>query len=919
MIPTRTLKLLDKMAEYSEQLAKDGLIIFTNACKPANERTCAGHDVTAERFKNLFKYIELFQNSPNTESFNQLIVKGFNLLEAGEEWAQIEQELYLKERDGVFTQRGGSILADISHLARVFFNEQELWSPCQCEYGKRFLDISDLYLYPSGWCADFYMLAKSMLNQPNGHTKYKSAIGAVLIALKGSRQDKNIITHLENNGSFADILDKEELFKILLSNTPEKSRSRLDKVRKVHNSALHGTEAKQAPRKSHVLRVGDETKGAHWLYELSPKWLEESQIYINKIYKEKGSKEAISSITRLTKISSAMYDHKEQFPQLSELKCSGISAFFENDNELIKALFTIEDNRLEQARGEILNMYNSIFNTDISVKHLMNYVIQFECESGDDEYRYIILDNIGKKFPLIAQKITEFADYELQRIDGFKKSIDTTFGVINSLQSIFNNHLNALSDDDLALLSIHGIEAFEQNSCRIIKRIRYAIKQKFKSDDLKLGSAKKFQRALKVFCEHYNLIEVSAHAISAGKRLINENKRLASDYYTFEEVASLTYSIELALDTKGLTNHDELLLRLARVFIKTGWNLSPVLRLEIDDILQLSAPVSGKAMHFVRLFKKRANYSTQFYEFDMDAENIKDECLVFGKEVTNALTDLEFIRDNLSSPLRSQLKSNSKLKYRLALYQDEEGKILSFAKESFTSKVNNVLKQFECDVSFNTQRIRKGGLNYVYKKFAKDFKKYKKAGQHSLKVFLDVYLRDDGIRSEEKLAAATLTMSEYFSGRPISTDIIILTEIPADTKQTPSGRCASKGNDEEAEAFRKQQQRLNRDSGSESTQCGDFNACLFCKHFRLIADREHVWRLLSYQKYIVAEMERGITDYDSTTDQAEYIVIFNNRIEEMLYELEEVNSEEVALGRELLQVEGCHKDWAFFANIGDAL
>jgi len=210
-------------------------------------------------------------------------------------------------------------------------------------------------------------------------------------------------------------------------------------------------------------------------------------------------------------------------------------------------------------------------------------------------------------------------------------------------------------------------------------------------------------------------------------------------------------------------------------------------------------------------------------------------------------------------------------------------------------------------------------LNYVYKKFAKDFKKYKKAGQHSLKVFLDVYLRDDGIRSEEKLAAATLTMSEYFSGRPISTDIIILTEIPADTKQTPSGRCASKGNDEEAEAFRKQQQRLNRDSGSESTQCGDFNACLFCKHFRLIADREHVWRLLSYQKYIVAEMERGITDYDSTTDQAEYIEIFNNRIEEMLYELEEVNSEEVALGRELLQVEGCHKDWAFFANIGDAL
>jgi len=906
------------MAKYSEQLAKDGLIIFTNACKPAKERTCAGHDVTAERFKNLIKYIEQFNNSPNTEHFQQFIDKGFNLIEAGTEWASIEQELYLKEQDAVLTQRGGSILTDILNLARIFFNNQDLWSPSQCNYDKRAIDISDMYLYPSDWRSKFYSLAKKMLDQPNGHTKYKSAIGATLIALKESRCAPNIIAHLEANGRFSDVIDKEELFNELLANTPDKNKSRLKKVRKVHNSKLHGAEAKQAPRNNHVLRVGDTTKGAHWLYELSPKWFEQSQDYINRIYKEKGSKEAIGTITRLTKISSAIFDHKAQLPNLKQLRISGISAFLKNDNELIKAVYSIEDNRLEQARGEIVSMYNAVYNAEFSIKDFMDYAIPFECDSGDDQYRYILLDSTAKRFPDIAKKIADFAYYELRRIDGFKKSIDSTFGVIGTLKSIFNNHLHSLNEQDLVLLEEYGLDALEMNSCRIIKRIRYCIKQKLESDDLTLGSGKQFQRAFKLFCEHYNLTEVNAHSISAGKRRKNEEKRLASDFYTIEEAVSITYAIEFGLSQKGLSNHDELLLRLARIFIKTGWNLSPVLRLEIDDILKLSAPVTGKAMHFVRLFKKRANYSTQFYEFDIDAESINEEGLVFGKEVTNALTDLEFIRDNLSSVLRTQLKQNSKLKYRLALYKDDEGKILSFAKENFTSKVNDVLKRFECEIPFNTQRIRKGGLNYVYKKFAKDFKKYEKAGQHSLKVFLDVYLRDDGFRSEEKLAAATLTMSEYFSGRPISNDIIIVTDIPEHTKQTPTGRCASQGNDEEAEAFRKSQQRLNRDSGTETTQCGDFNACLFCRHFRLVADREHVWRLLSYHRYVVGEMERGVSDYDGTTDQADYIDILNNRIEEMLEELSEVNPEEVAIGRQLLEESGCHKDWAFFADIGAA-
>jgi len=916
MIPQRTLIEIDRSALFSQQLAQDGLAIFKSACQPKDLRNCAGHDVTVERFKNLIKYIELFADPTDTPHFQRFIDNGFSLLKSRTEWLSIEKELYLKELSGVFTRRGGTILSDILNLAKVFFDDQNIWSPSRCEFGKGATDISDMYLYPPDWCLSFYKLTRKMFDQPRGPSRYKSAISTTLIALKRSRDDRRMVEHLAAKGSLEDVLDSEELFNLLLSNTPDKNQNRLHKARKIHNPELHGHESKHAPKNTHVLKAGSKSIGAHWLHELSPTWFSQAQSYVLNIFERRGEKEAISAITRLTKISSAIFDNKANLPNLNNLRTFGVSAFFDNENALIKAIHGCKDNRLKQARGEIMAMHNDLYGTNLSVYDIKEYAIPFECDSGDDEYRYILLDDIAEKFPDIADKIAEFAKYEIKRIDGFKNSIATTFGVIGSLQTIFKNHLNELDDNQLQMLTEHGINALEKNECKIIKRIRYALRRKFESNELQLDTVKQFQRALSLFCEYYNLAEVKAYQVNAGKHEKNEDKRLALDYYTIEDVASLAYSIELALSTNDLSKHDEILLRLARIFIKTGWNLSPVLTLEIDDILQLSAPISGKTMHFVRLFKKRASYDTQFYEFDMDAESIEKEGLVFGKEVTNALTDLEYIRDKLSSSVRAQLPQNSKVKYRLALYQNDEDKILGYAKENFTSKVNKVLKRYDCDIPFNTQRIRKGGLNYVYKKFAMNFKKYKKAGQHSKEVFLRTYLRDDGVRSEEKLASATEVMSDYFGGRPITGDIIIVTEIPSGTKQTPSGRCASQGNDEETEAFRKAQQRLNKDSGTETNQCGDFNACFFCRHFRLIADAEHVWRLLSYQHYVVGEMERGISDYEGTTDQAEYIEIINNRIEEILNELSGYDQAAVMSGREIMKERGCHEDWDLFANFG---
>ncbi|MAD75577.1 MAG: hypothetical protein CML20_12460 [Rheinheimera sp.] len=919
MIPRRSLELIDSFKAHSTTLSADVETILIKACKPDAQRDCAGHDVTAERLKDLHAYIELTNNAEPLPYFNKFITEGFNILSNQLDWANIEQELFLVELKQVHTRRGGSVLSSLMHLAKTFFDEQNLWPPSRAVAAltDRTIDISQLLCYPANWVVDGKKIIENILQLPNGYNKYNGGISLLLKVLAEARNEPIIVQQLHHK-TITDALDDDDIFQLLLAKIPVQNQSRFKKIRSVHNPALHGPERKFAGKTNYSLKAGAESKGAHWIHQLSAKWFEQCQSYVNNVYQSKGQKAAISTITRLTKLASAMFDHRDSLTNLQQLHRQGVTAFFCHDQALLRQVHSIDDERINSSIGEICYMHNQLHGSNYQLTDLVNLAINIDCDSGDDQSRLIILDPLAAKYPALAQAIYDYAQYELQRIDGDQRSKETVFGQVSMVKAIFTSHLDLLDNNDHLMLADLGLAALELNNCRIIKRIRSVLNDKFKDDRLTLGSARGIQSAFGLFCAHYKLANVHSYTVSGKKRAANDTKNKATDYYSKEQVAAIAYAIELGLMHPDLSAKDELLLRLGRILIKTGWNLAPLLMLEIDDILQLDAPLTGKSTHFVRLFKKRGGYTTQFYEFELTDESITQEGLVFGAAVTNALTDLEYIRDKMSSALRARLPADSKLRYRLALYPDKRDKVLSLTHTTFSKLLNEVLRRFECKIAFSVQRIRKGGLNYVYKTYAKKFHQYHQAGQHSLKVFMDVYLRDDGIKSEETIASATQIMSDYFSGRPISDKIVIVTDIPANTRQTPSGRCASTGNDAEAAAYAKQQQRLNRASDTTSSQCGDFNACLFCQHFRLVADKEHVWRLLSYQRYIVAEMARGISDYESNTDQAAYVDVLNKRIETMLAELREISTTAVQNGIALLDSRGCHDDWAFYADIGVA-
>lgn len=466
-------------------------------------------------------------------------------------------------------------------------------------------------------------------------------------------------------------------------------------------------------------------------------------------------------------------------------------------------------------------------------------------------------------------------------------------------------------------LAENGFIAFNMDKNSIYKDIRYRILQKYKDSEFEGSSATMYQSALDYFIDLNDLERVQSYPVLRGKRDKHKEQITKTDFYTTDEVIELAYYIELGLADKTISQYEKLLFTAGRMFIKSGWNLTPTFELCIDDLMMLDAPISGKSCHAIRLFKRRANYQTQWYKFDIEADSLDDEGVIIGKEVTNIVKDFEKIRDSISYEIRKELPDDHPFKKRLMLYKSDD-KTWGLGLDCIP-KLQALLDNLGCKVPFVQGRIRKGGLNYIYKKVSKNFREYVKAGHHSLPVFLESYLRLDVNTSEDKISSAVTIMGDYFHGRKLAENVIILTDKPSGSRQTPNGSCMSKGNDDAAKAYNKQHKRLHRDNDTETEQCADFNACLWCPYFRLVADPEHVWRLLSYKNYVLDEMESNIGDYELSGDQQEFIDKLNERVEQILIEISELNQSAVDEGRERFKEKGPHEDWALVTKFSRGL
>ena len=642
-----------------------------------------------------------------------------------------------------------------------------------------------------------------------------------------------------------------------------------------------------------------------------------------------------TKIQELRKLSSFLVDLKCGLSQsqINEIKQHGVSAFV-NDSVLMRKIMSFRDQASEQKKQKkstfqnagtrdrnfkavtaLIDVLKYVTKNENIVKMMLPEFLVFDHTGRVGKHQFMSIESICFSFPQLANDLREIHAISTVNIKLDQVQNISIRGYFRSFISAFNYIKDELNESEIKQLSIHGLAALNENHHSILKRIRKKIRDLTNSNKLEVSSAQMLQIAIDWMLLKKGLAVIKAYPISTTRRDKHKKEDNQKKAYSVEQVHELAFYIDVCLKKSVLTQLQTLCLILARVLLKTGWNITPVMELETDDLMQMDSPIAGASTYFIRLFKRRASYKTQFHKFVLDGQDIGLDEMVSGKQVANALKDLLYLRDNLTYGLRSKLNSDHPFKKRIAIYKINN-EVCCLTAESFTNNLNSILQNVGCSVRFTQRRIRKGGMNYVYRQVEKDFNKYKIAGNHSFSVFYENYLEVDTTKAEQTLGRALEIMGDYFHGRPITGDITIVTEMPSNWQKTPNGECASQGYDAEADAYNKQHYKVHKEQAISNPRCAEFNACLWCRHYRTIADAEHVWKLLSYRDFVIADMEASIVDYERMEMQQQYIEILSERVNDIVNALADIDPNAVIQGQNIVKTRGIHPFWQFANSTG---
>lgn len=585
-------------------------------------------------------------------------------------------------------------------------------------------------------------------------------------------------------------------------------------------------------------------------------------------------------------------------PIIKLLSERGIQGFAENGLQGFKYLYkhyqeeTQNNQQFLLLLNAALDLYHFVTGEKIAKESLLPYSLGYYLKESDTtewQKHEWVYDNAYKFY----QNLVEYHKVFTKRIDGESIGIVTLKGYIGSMARALKENASSLTDEQMKLIANHGVHAFVENNCEILKAIREAIQLKSKQGDLSVFVGNQYQSAIDKLLSFYGLDTIKSFPVNT-ELTAQHQEQLSQNQdklYSYREVVELAYYIEKGLSETLLTIKDKVTLYAAKVILKTGWNSTPTLELDTDDLFFFNTPLHSSKTPALRLFKRRANYQTQWHKFEIKAEDLEKEGVLYGDVVEPVIFDIK-AATKLTSIYRPSIENLSK---RIFVFPKVnsigEVKIQLLTASRFKTTIDRILTELGCDIVFNSQKIRKSGLNYIYRKVAKEFKWYQKAGKHSYETFLRHYLMQDNKDVAMTINRATKTMADYFV-RDVTDKVIILQTPPEDGKKVPNGTCINSKDKSAVVAFESQNRKLLDQRDTNEHACADFNACLWCPFYRCVAD-----------------MENSAATFDSITEQLENIEQLKNRVNEILADIAKLNAQAVTDGKELLRTEGIHPHW----------
>jgi|GEM_PF-1447477 len=509
-----------------------------------------------------------------------------------------------------------------------------------------------------------------------------------------------------------------------------------------------------------------------------------------------------------------------------------------------------------------------------------------------DKYRAIDFSELSAKSTNLFNEVKALHQSELRYLLHKNYSMVTLhsrFGTLNSLllnMLLLTEHMDAANKLGLACLSA--------NKNHIQKEIFQKIQSEVRGEKMTLKCGQSCFEVIRWVMELTGQQVANVYLLSSKRNEEQSKRSRMEDLYTQNELRELMFYVEKGLKQTENNSQREVALYFAKIQLKSCWNTSALMDIELSDISEIELPTEKRAIA-VLIQKPRKGYCVDCYYLD-------------GKTVSSIMHDILYMRDIIT---RSFRKKAGKLEHNVLFIYQERSAVKRLDPHIITPYINSVLKTYGCNVKYNSKRVRLTGSNSLYDEVVKNIRSYKSCMRHDFSTFIENYQRIDETEIHQNLHGAIDTMQKYFTGREISSDIKILLSDDFSLQKTPSGECASLGNDNEAIQYRKEHLQLQKKNNIETVWCSDYLACIWCKYFRTVADPEHVWQLLSYREYVLADMLSSVLGIDNNQMQKDAITALHERVNTILKQLEIKSQSSVTLGKQLLKTKGMHPFWSF--------
>lgn len=875
---------LNKILNHSEKLAND--IEFCLKRFLANKSKWNKNESTIEVeirciTANIKELIKIF----NPSSLEIFLDQGISALSQDIVWIHLEYAAI-----NTSNQSGIRIKNAFTTLARLFNDSIDLQPPCKVDLKGYVTDISKLYVASDLLVHDYRRFLFDLVNSGKSQKQLRD--------IKASTH-RTLVTLIKNDES-RDLLAKYGL----------------DAFSKSVNIYLNAIKSK-----TYI--------SSHFQLMLSSF---NSDAFGRKTVLVKGNREI--DFTELYLVSEALYDDIKKYSTIigysasTHLKPNSIRDKF---SAFKRALPTLQTSLSDEMNEKLLsNGFKELLKENPPLKRLYDdpnipnwvfYLIHEICnclypESTPklDSFRdnLLVFPGIDRNRDLLAdfssiKDISSAVYTELyDLLESYKTSIDqreysmrTIYHHYQQIKSLLNKYSHTFSRQHLDILEQYGIPGFGVENGLVHNHLLAELQSSVNIHSFNRFTAHTYRQSFHWLMREFDIPFNNIYPIKLSKTVKHKQRLNTDDFYTEEQCSELAFYTEKLLRDESTSLYHRILLNFCKIILKTGWNISPLINMECDDIVEVASPISNKIVYAVVLQKARAGYRNDTYTFNQTA--------LKGDALKSAISDLLTVRDELTLEIRKETKHAN----FLFIYPHKG--VVKKLEYSSLKNLNSILSNAGCDVPFITKKIRKGGANHIYRKVNKCIRKYPGVFNHSFSTFESHYLRVDPDQSRYSLNEAIRVMTDYFTGKEISSEIHIITDMTAKHHQiVPTGTCAGTEYTEEAKRYRKEHQKLHQShSDIDLKMCADFLSCVWCKYFRVVVDAEHVWKLLSYRDYILQNMKLSVVDFDDSYNQTTNINILRQRVDEIVTNLRKRNNKAVEDGLTLLNKQGMHPDWEF--------